>query len=333
MTARDFEAIRCTKYAEECVHLISVAAEHATDAYLVQIVKLLFVADKIGRTLNSQDFDPSSNIFAPIGATVRLLEAELLKLKPTFPAGQVLSLENRKWLPYTQGYKVANELIFHPDLLLIHYYAIEAYLYEIALDEKIEASHYGTFPATRLSLLFACLTSTKRFYEIFYAMPAQMYFNLAYPTWALIGHLYVLVSKLSLVAVDGWDREHASNTVNFNVVMNKLSAKIEEATALVLSKDQQTGPVPGLPERVPLIFTTIEGKIRDIKAVHEGRTAELARRDQQSTLVSISERPTTQSQLADTHGASTVPLDDLNWSSTFDFFDFSDEPFWVQGYT
>jgi hypothetical protein len=82
MTARDFEPVRYTGYTEECCQVLSEAAEYATDGYLVQVVKLLSMADKINRTLNPLDFDPFSSIVAPVGAAVKSLEAELRKLKP-----------------------------------------------------------------------------------------------------------------------------------------------------------------------------------------------------------------------------------------------------------
>ncbi len=82
MTSRDFEPVRYTRYAEECCHFLSEAGEFPTDVYLVQVVKLLYLGDKISRTLNPQDFDPSSNIAAPVGASVKSLEAELQSLKP-----------------------------------------------------------------------------------------------------------------------------------------------------------------------------------------------------------------------------------------------------------
>ena len=82
LTARDYEPIRYTKYAEECCQLLLEAAEYPTDVHLIQLVKLLYMGDKINRTLNPQDFDPSSNISMPVGAAVKSLEAEVHQLKP-----------------------------------------------------------------------------------------------------------------------------------------------------------------------------------------------------------------------------------------------------------
>lgn len=83
MTARDFEPIRYSRYTEECCQLISEAAEYPTDLYLVQVVKLISMSEKINRTVNAQDWDSSSSIIAPVGAMVKLLEAELQSFKPS----------------------------------------------------------------------------------------------------------------------------------------------------------------------------------------------------------------------------------------------------------
>src|ERR1700712_1701448 len=120
-------------------------------------------------------------------------------------------------------------------LLLVHYYAVESYVCEIALDEKIEASRYGSFSATRLSLLFACLESNKQLFETFYSLPAVVYFDIPYSTWTLVSHAKVVLSKVSLCVVDGWDHNYVSETSSFHDTLDKLSAKVEEAIQIIAS--------------------------------------------------------------------------------------------------
>ncbi|KIW70231.1 hypothetical protein, variant [Phialophora macrospora] len=301
MTARDFEPIRYTKYAEECCQLISAAAEYPTDVYLVQVVKLLHMGDKINRTFGQQEWDPSSNVSAPIGASVKSLEPELLKLKPSVPLD---SLQNV--------------------LLLLHYYAVETYLYEIALDEKVDASRYGSFSTTRLGLLFACLQSTKLFFEAFFALPGSVYFDIPYSTWTLVSHMNVVLSKLSLCVVDGWDHDYVSGTLSFHAVLDQLSAKVEEAIQAASRSREDATPGNSLPRSVPLIFVTIETKIREIKAVHDARKTDLSRRSQPGAL------PTEQAQ----GPVDDVPIlsEDFTMLNSLDFFDFGDDAFWAQNW-
>ena len=86
MTSRDFDPVQYNRYADECCQLILEAAEYPSDVYLVQVVKLLHLSEKIRNRLTQQDWDPPSGISAPVGACVKSLEAELLSLKPSVSA-------------------------------------------------------------------------------------------------------------------------------------------------------------------------------------------------------------------------------------------------------
>ncbi|KAJ9616643.1 hypothetical protein H2200_000362 [Cladophialophora chaetospira] len=261
MTARDFEPVRYTRYAEECCQVILEAAEYPTDIYLVQVVKLL---------------------------------------KPSVSPH---TLQNM--------------------LLLIHYYSIETYLCEIALDDKVETSRYGSFSTTRLSLLFACLRSAKHFFESFYAIPATIYFDLPYSTWTLYSHLSVVLSKLSLCVVDGWDHNYVSETLNFDTVLDRFSANVGEAVQIAARSRDETVSSSSLPRSAPLIFLTIDTKIKEIRAVQEAKRADLTRRSQAGDI------PSEQAQLYIDGEFPAMP-EDFNMMDSLEFFEFVDEPFWTQ---
>ncbi|ETI19838.1 hypothetical protein G647_08852 [Cladophialophora carrionii CBS 160.54] len=314
MTARDFEPVRYTKYTEECCQLLSEEAEYPTDTYLVHVVRLLYLGDKVNRTFNQQEWDPSPTISVPVGAAVKSMEAELLKLKPPVLLPPPDTLQNV--------------------LLLMHYYGVETYLFEIALDEKVEASRYGSFSLTRLSLLFACLQSTKHFFDTFYALPASTYFDLPYSTWTLVSHLNVVLSKLSLCVVDGWDHDYVSQTLNFHAVLDKLSAKVEEAIQMATTTSGSNTRSPhenapphnsALARSVPLIFVTVETKIKEVKAVHDARKADLARRQSQHATL-----PGDQLQVPD-ELATALP-EDFTMMDSLDFFNFGDDTLWGQNW-
>ena len=167
-------------------------------------------------------------------------------------------------------------------LLLVHYYAVETYLCEIALDDNIEPSRYGHFSLSRLDLLFGCLESTRKFFETFYTLPGTVAFDLPYPIWALVSHLNVVLSQLSLCTVEGWDHNYVSKTLDFYTILDKLSAQVEEAKQMVFrAPDEGTATSStALPRSVPLIFLTVASKVRNIRAVHEARKADQVRRCQ-----------------------------------------------------
>ncbi|KIW30992.1 uncharacterized protein PV07_02677 [Cladophialophora immunda] len=296
MTARDFEAIRYTKYTEECYTMISEALEYPSDSYLVQLTKLNYLGDKISRTIVQREWDLSSGISAPIGAYVKSLEAELRKFKVS------MSLELPQSVP-----------------LLMHYYAVETFLCEIALDDNVPASRYGSFSVTRLDMLFACLTSAKHFFDIFHSLPASTHFDLPYSTFTIVSHLYVVLSKLSLCIHDGWDQNYVASYLNFHDVLDRLSKKAEEARELILQANQLADSASSsntLLRSVPLVWMTVTAKVQDIKAVHDARKAEQSRRPQP-------ENPTSDlgAELPGLPSECAMP-------DTLSFFDFLDEPLW-----
>ena len=86
MCARDMDAMRYTSYTDECCRTITEAAEYPSDGYLVHLVRLHRVGDRISRVLSADDFDPVPALSAPIGMCVRSLESELQQLKDSqFP--------------------------------------------------------------------------------------------------------------------------------------------------------------------------------------------------------------------------------------------------------
>lgn len=85
MCSREMDPIRYTRYAEECFHAIADTVEYPTDAYLVQLVNLHRMSDKIARTLSIENLTSSTGFSTPIGALVKSLQGELLQLKDSLP--------------------------------------------------------------------------------------------------------------------------------------------------------------------------------------------------------------------------------------------------------
>jgi hypothetical protein len=79
--AKDIEPVKYTKYVDECCRVIEEANEYPGDVYLVQLVRIQCLADKIRRTLGQDEWDWSGGISTPIGACVKSLEGELQSLR------------------------------------------------------------------------------------------------------------------------------------------------------------------------------------------------------------------------------------------------------------
>jgi hypothetical protein len=169
------------------------------------------------------------------------------------------------------------------------------------------------------------LASAQRFFAVFYQLPAWMLIDLPYSVWTNVGHLYVVLSKLSLVQCDGWDQAYVTRTLDFHDALERLSERIDQATQFA---HQSTASTTGLPRMVPIIFTSVRGKIADIRVTHESRKAEQVRRtQQQASTVAETQIPSTQDGLQQP----TLP-DDLVIPESVDFFEFLDEPFWAQNW-
>lgn len=73
--------IRFTKYTEECCKTLEQAAAHPVDIHLVQLVRVMNLAEKIHCTLYRTELHSSPVSAPPIGLSIRWLEAELKELK------------------------------------------------------------------------------------------------------------------------------------------------------------------------------------------------------------------------------------------------------------
>ncbi|KEF58238.1 uncharacterized protein A1O9_06164 [Exophiala aquamarina CBS 119918] len=253
--ARDIERIRYTKYADECCRSIAEAAETPTDLYLLELIKICRLSEKINQTVGPENWDMPSGLSSPVGASVTALHGELQSLKATIPP---TLLEN----------VFVADIV---DLLLLHYHITETVLFEIALDNSIDSTQYGTYPVSRLTMLFACLTSTQHFFETFHRLSVTVYFDLPYSTWSLLTHQNVVLSKLSLFVGDGWEQTYVANTLDFFTILDTFTAKVEEAKIYAMQYCQQESETgyDRLLREIPVFFDSIAARIHEAKTVHQ----------------------------------------------------------------
>ena len=91
----------------------------------------------------------------------------------------------------------------NPAVHLVHYHIFEILLYEAALDDNMDSVRYGTYPFNRLNMLYAGLNSTKLCFEASYSVPPSALYDLPYMVWTLLGHVRVVLSRLSLLEAEG----------------------------------------------------------------------------------------------------------------------------------
>ncbi|KAL2826447.1 hypothetical protein BDW59DRAFT_65165 [Aspergillus cavernicola] len=234
-------SMKYTDYTKECCRVIEHAAEYPTDLYLVRLVRLHRLADRISRTLSRDEIDLPGYPSPPISLCINVLEAELQHLKPPLPPASL------------------HDLIF-----LMHHHNLELSLYEIALRDDFPARH-RIHPTERVNILSSCLSATKSFIDQFSSIPPRFYLNLPYPVYAAYCHAIGTLSNLLLFSGEGWDPEYARSKIDIPNVLTMLIIKIENAAET--SRHEQP------PYRFPEAFVGLVPRLRAIGENHEARRA------------------------------------------------------------
>lgn len=276
MCKRDVEPVRYSKYADECCHAISQAAEYPTDTYVVHLARLHAMADRISCTLTHKDWQVTPNFTSvPIGACVESLEVELVQLRNSFPEQPQ---QNSKPPVCTEWmFRVSHSLA----LLLMHYHLMEIFLYEPALNDNMDPLRYGTYPFARLNMLYACLNSTKRCFDTISSFPPSELFDLPHTIWTILGYAIVVLSRLSLLRAAGWDPEHVRSVIDISESMDSLLRRLDEAKAFAGTPSGEIGQNMES-QNVPQLFMMLPSKLHMVKAAHEAMWAAQTKSNQNS---------------------------------------------------
>ncbi|PYH95251.1 hypothetical protein BO71DRAFT_377835 [Aspergillus ellipticus CBS 707.79] len=237
------DPMRFTPYTEECCRLVEEAAECESDRYLIHLVRIAQMGEKIHRTLHSHEVEPPSGS-ASTAIIISWLQKDLQQLKSSlgceFPQSAIL---------------------------LIHYHTLELLTYRTAM------AKLNDHPVAQIDMLCACVESTKSFFDIFFSLPSSLYFQMPYTCWVQLGHGLAILSRL-LVYSDSkgnWDQEYARQRLNFDNTVDTFGMKIEETLLLALAENIE----------IPSIFAHIKKRIVLWKEGHAARCAALDRWNQE----------------------------------------------------
>lgn len=311
MFKRDMEPIRYSRYVNECCRIISEAVKYPTDVYVVHLARLHGLADKITCTLSHDDCHMIPALTsAPISACVKMLESELLQIKSLFPEEAHQNCKLSQQVGISRLTKLA--------ILLMHFYMVEIFLYETALNDNIEPLRYGTNPFARLNMLYACLNSTKLFFDTVNSFPVSEFFSLPYTIWTYLGHTLSVLSRLSLLRVEGWDQNYVRSVLDISECLDNLASRLDEAKAAVETLSGQISH-NSLARDVPQPFLMLSSNLQRVKAAHEAKyTAQTTNESDQSPDLSCAELIVMSTD------------DELVVPPTTSFFEFLDENFWQQ---
>jgi hypothetical protein len=122
-----------------------------------------------------------------------------------------------------------------------------------------KAQEYSTMlttPPMIISNLVKCVSSTKEYLDIFFAIPAAEHGSLPFPAWyQVILAIYVLYRlSVGLPEVPDWDREIAQQSVNLQEYLDTLLSSLQ---ALKPLQDRQI-PTKSLFSRLPEIIGSVK---------------------------------------------------------------------------
>ena len=200
----------------------------------------------------------------------------------------------------------------------MHYHAIEMSLYEIALSENIESLQYGTYPFTRVHMLHACMNCMKQCFEAVFSLPLSEWINFPFTIWAFVGHLIVVLSKLSRIDVEGWDQEYVRSVLDFGETVSTLAHKLNQAKSIAENPSPQVSRNLSTPRDVPQFFSTLSNRLQRLKAVHDKH------------VVQKNDPPNQISNACPAENL-TIPTDEESiMLPPTPFYDYLDEGFWNQ---
>ncbi|PYH49178.1 Zn(II)2Cys6 transcription factor [Aspergillus saccharolyticus JOP 1030-1] len=240
MCLGESEPMQWTSYMEESYQVLEAAAQGESDWYLLRLVDVARMVDKIYRTVH---MDVSSGFScASRGIAIRWLQKELeqLKLKLTFSD------------PIQSSF------------LLLHYHNLEIFVNRTALrrDSDFKSS---TYPPTQLTTLHECLQSVKAFFDTFFAIPSAAFFRMPYLFWCQLGHGFLILSQISVYDDEDdedrkglWDREYARQVIDFQTTVDRLTQKVEDAVTAA----REEGIL------IPSVFGKVASRIDMWREVH-----------------------------------------------------------------
>ncbi|KAJ5621695.1 hypothetical protein N7528_006478 [Penicillium herquei] len=253
---RDMEPVRFTKYTHECCQELGQVNEAPTDSYLVQLVRVMHLANRIHRGVSFDEID-SPNLSAPLVLAIRSHQAELDHLKRSFASEA----------PYSAN-------------LSVHYNVVEIILYRISLSEHFSDLSYGDHPTTRLDLLYRCLEATKSFFLDFHSLPLRylVFFPLTF--LGQFGQAMVTLSRLTLFQGEniGWDRAYVQSILDFDKVADKMLERFHSARDL-FNQDKRDLQ---LSAEHPEVIQRLSARMEIMKEVHRKRREALEQKNLQA---------------------------------------------------
>ncbi|KAF2144124.1 uncharacterized protein K452DRAFT_267286 [Aplosporella prunicola CBS 121167] len=233
--AKRYESMRFTAQLDEVCRDLEQAKEYPSDRYLLELVRVQRIVQRIERKCPVDDLTPDTPL--PVAMFVWSLDGELKAARKALP----------------------------PDLaqdttLLMHYTNASIYLWELSLSSLPATHTYGDFTYRRLLMFNTLLQSSQAFMAHFRALPPSDYYDLPFVHFSQLTLATIVLSKLSRLDFPGWDLEYARARIAFSSTMDDAAARYEQARSAA---------------RVPVhdnpLFAFFARKLRFVRAWNEAK--------------------------------------------------------------
>ncbi|KUL85594.1 hypothetical protein ZTR_08023 [Talaromyces verruculosus] len=225
--------------------------EYPTDVYIVYLLRLHRIGEKIRRTLWDDPIDIAWGLSAPVGMCIQYHEIELRQFREAIPARSAQTL-----------------LRSYVNTLAIS-------LYGIALGEKFTDGDYGEYQLTRFNILRSCLMATKALLDQISDLPLEVRICTPSTCWSQFGQEVVVLSKLSLLENEMWKGIYDHHALDFPKEIGRIAEKFCRLDSWTQAEDSKpfiTEAYLRIGSRLKLMKETHE----KIKSAHIERAHDLA---------------------------------------------------------
>lgn len=217
-----------TSHLSECLETLADAPETKNDTILVQVARLCLVVNKI-ESQAGRDNAGSEGPRAPSYVHLASLRFQLDDVKRRVPEDL---LRNGRRPGRVE--KPPSHLLARPSSTLtvsvvsvqLHMLHAEVTLYATALIRPVRDEEGDP---KRLDHLYACLVAVRRFFDLLATVPSSAYAAFSMVQLSQIAHSSVVLFRLSILDLPGWDRTVVRSTIDLLSTSDQIDLRLQEA--------------------------------------------------------------------------------------------------------
>ncbi|KAH8801793.1 hypothetical protein F5884DRAFT_847663 [Xylogone sp. PMI_703] len=243
---RKGDTLRWTKYSNECLHVLETEKEFESDIFLVQLIKLHLISERVADApWSNTAIQEACYMKPPASFYLRSLESQLQNFRSSIP----------------------DELL-GDRMLLMELYTTELTVYEIGIsqDPNIFSGQYNM----RIECLYACLNSIKSWIDIFLCIPPEQYVGFSASVYVNLFRCLVDIYRLSSFEHPEWDRRLVKEKLDVLSILEGIEQnflRVKEAAALTPIGSDDNDIFGVMASKARVIRTWWEATIADISTV------------------------------------------------------------------